>query len=95
MTDTQKPPTISVTRSYGLFYYWTLVAFGKAFYLGQDSKFCQRILQKDGNDVIAAIGSSDMRQPETRQKLAAYIIEQLGLTEEKANALQEWELCAE
>ena len=89
-----KPPTISVMKQYGLFYFWTLIAFGKRIYLGEDTKFCKQFLRKTDEEVCKAIGSDDMRLPETRQKLAKYIIDQLGLTQERADLLQENELMA-
>jgi hypothetical protein len=79
---------------------WTLVVtnkngIDKSFYLGQDVKFCNRILGIRPADVIQEIGSAEIEEPKINKKLAKFIIKQLGLTSKLVNDLNKWELCAQ
>ena len=94
MKNNQK--TIEVTRgAYGFGHEWTLVAYGKRFYLGQDSKFCSRVLGMSPSVVVDEIGSSDLRDEKVLQRLAEFICFHLELDEATAEALQPWELCCQ
>jgi hypothetical protein len=86
--------------SYGFGHTWTLVVEYKdttrAFYLGQDVKFCSRVLGLSPRDVVHAIGTGEISEGEVGNgKLARFIVKELGLTKKKVMALQPWELCAE
>ena len=79
---------------------WTLVitdknGIDKSFYLGQDVKFCNRILGIKPGDIIQTIGSSEVEKPSVNKKLANFIINELELTEDKLKSLQSWDLCAQ
>ena len=90
--------TIKITRgSYGFGHEWTLVVEGvKSFYLGQDVKFCSRVLGMSPRDVVEAIGTGEISEGmASNTKLAKFIIKELGLTKKKMLALQTWELCAQ
>jgi len=88
--------TIQITTgAYGFGHDWTLKAFNKSFYLGQDVKFCSRVLGLSPSDVVEAIGTNRLDTEEGREKLAEFIIESVGLTEENANQVEPWELCAQ
>jgi hypothetical protein len=63
----------------------------KKFFLGQDAKFCSRVLGMSTSEVVDAIGSSDLYKDEVKIKLANFIVKHLELTEEAFN-LQSWEL---
>ena len=67
----------------------------KSFYLGQDAKFCSRVLGMTGRQVAEEIGSSDLTIEKTRYRLARFIIDTLELTEEQLFELQPWELCCQ
>jgi len=77
---------------------WTLVLtkdkLEKKFFLGQDAKFCSRVLGMQPREVIDAIGSDELFKDEVKIKLAEFIVEQLELTEEVFN-LESWELACE
>lgn len=89
-------PIIETTRNaYGFGHDWTLVTKHGNFYLGQDSKFCSRVLGMRGSDVAQAIGSNDLRNDTTRRKLAAFILQSLGLDESTLQDVQPWELCCQ
>lgn len=82
--------------SYGFGKTWTLVVNEtKHFYLGQDVKFCSRVLGVSGSYIVDQIGSNDIQDPKVNKKLAKFIINHLGLTASKLNKLQSWELSAE
>lgn len=87
--------TISISSSYGFSHEWTLHAFGKSFYLGQDVKFCIRVLGMEPSYVVQQIGSNDLRNEETLKRLAEFICDELNLTEENAVNLESWELCCQ
>ena len=82
--------------SYGFGHTWTLVINeSKSFYLGQDIKFCSRILGLSPSYIVHSIGSGDITNDKVNKKLAKFIINHLGLTASKLNKLQSWELSAE
>jgi hypothetical protein len=92
---------IEINRgSYGFGHTWTLVVEYKevkrSFYLGQDVKFCSRVLGLSPRDVVDAIGTGEISEGMAgNTKLAKFIIKELGLTKKKMLALQTWELCAQ
>lgn len=82
--------------SYGFGKTWTLVINeSKSFYLGQDVKFCSRVLGLSPSYIVESIGSGDIEDVSVNKKLANFIINQLGLTENNLKQLQSWELSAE
>jgi hypothetical protein len=90
-----KPIIVSTPNAYGFGHDWTLVVKGRSFYLGQDAKFCQRVLGMRGSEVAEAIGSNDLSKDTTRRRLAAFIIQSLGLDQEQIETLEPWELCCQ
>ena len=87
--------TIEITRGgYGFAHNWTLHAYGKEFYLGQDVKFCQRVLGMDTSYVVSKIGSNDLGSEKTRNKLARFICDELGVNRRTVNDLKPWSLCS-
>ena len=74
---------------------WTLKAYGKSFYLGQDAKFCDRVLGMSPRYIVQQIGSDDLRRDTTRKKLAKFICGQLDITRTNAKAIEPWGLSAE
>lgn len=87
--------TIEITKTYGFCHNWTLKAYGKSFYLGQDVKFCHRILNCDPSYVVQQIGSNDLSKESTKKRLAKFILESLELTRAELNNMESWGLCAE
>ena len=67
----------------------------KNFYLGQDVKFCSRVLGLTPRDIVNEIGTGDFRNEENLKLLGNFISEQLGLVEESVNELETWELCCQ
>lgn len=90
-----KPIIETTPNAYGFGHDWTLVSKYGNFYLGQDSKFCSRVLGMRGSDVAHAIGSNDLTRPPVRRKLASFILQSLGLDESSLESLQPWELCSQ
>lgn len=87
--------TIQISSSYGFDHNWTLVAYGKSFYLGQDVKFCSRVLGMSPRSVVDAIGDADLGKETTKKKLAKFICNQLNLTRTNVKNIQQWELCSQ
>jgi hypothetical protein len=87
--------TIQISTSYGFCHNWTLKAYGKSFYLGQDVKFCSRVLGCDPSYIVSQIGSNDLTKETTKKKLAKFIIEALELDRSIIKNLDPWQLCAE
>jgi hypothetical protein len=85
--------------AYGFGHDWTLSVTTKKgtknFYLGQDGKFCTRVLGMSARDVVAEIGSNDLGNEKVLKKLAKFIVKHLGLTEKKVDELETWELCCQ
>ena len=87
--------TIQISTTYGFCHNWTLEAYGKSFYLGQDVKFCNRVLGCDPSYVVQQIGSNDLGKESTKKKLAKFILDSLDLTRTDIKNMQPWSLCAE
>jgi hypothetical protein len=91
--------TISVSRNdFG--FDWTLVVdfqdgFVKHFYLGQDSKFCYRVLCMQPSYVIEHMGTNDFSKESIRKKLAKFIIKELDLDARKLRKLERWSLACQ
>lgn len=85
---------IIITSNYGFDHNWTLLIKNKSFYLGQDVKFCHRILGMSPSYIVQQIGSAHIQDEKVNRKLARFIVKQLGGTKAIIN-LQSWELCAE
>ena len=87
---------IEITNQYGFAHYWTLVYRNKSYYLGQDVKFCTRVLQMLPRDVVQAIGTREIDKPTGNKKLAQFIVKTLKERHLiNFKNLQPWELCAE
>lgn len=93
--------TIRITAGgYGFSHHWSLEVeakgFARSFYLGQDVKFCSRVLGMSPRDVVEAIGTGEISEGQAgNKKLAKFIIKELGLTKKKMNELDAWSLSAE
>ena len=87
---------IEITNQYGFAHYWTLVYRNKSYYLGQDVKFCNRVINMLPREVVQAIGTAEIDKPMGNKKLARFIVQTLK-SEYSINFknLQPWELCAE
>lgn len=89
---------IIISSNYGFDHNWTLIIKSKSryksFYLGQDVKFCHRVLGMSPRDIVQQIGSANIQDEKVNRKLARFIVKQLGGTKAIIN-LQPWELCAE
>jgi len=85
---------VIITRgSYGFGHEWTLEAYGKQYYLGQDVKFCSRVLEMEPSYIVKQIGSPEIEMPAVNNKLAKFICNELGVTR-KTN-INAWDLCAQ
>jgi hypothetical protein len=93
--------TIQIERgSYGFGHTWTLTLTKsdgtyRAFYLGQDVKFCSRVLGMSPRYIVEQIGSNDLTKETTRTRLANFILGYLGVTKNELYKQEAWSLCAE
>lgn len=85
---------IIISSNYGFDHNWTLLVNNKSFYLGQDVKFCRRVLGIEPRYIVEQIGSANIQDEKVNRKLARFIVKQLGGTKAITN-LQPWALCAE
>ena len=67
----------------------------KSFFLGQDVKFCSRVLGMTGREVMEEIGVKSMTTQKDYTKLANFIVRSLELTPKILKELQPWELACE
>lgn len=91
--------TINVTRN-DFWTDWTLVVdfqdgFVKHFYLGQDTKFCYRVLCLTPSDLIERMGTNDFSKESVRKKIAKFIIKELDLDTKKLRTLERWSLACQ
>jgi hypothetical protein len=92
--------TILITSEYGFCHNWSLVIYNKKyvkqFFLGQDVKFCSRVLGMSTSDVVASIGTNQIAEGTVgNTKLANFIYKELGLNVKKVNELESWDLCSQ
>jgi hypothetical protein len=81
-------------------YSWTLVVdfkdgLVKHFYLGQDTKFCYRVLCCQPSHVMREIGGGELYDEALRKKLAKFIIKELGLNAKRLRTLERWSLACQ
>lgn len=80
-------------NAYGFGHDWTLIVKKQSFYLGQDVKFCQRVLGMSPSYVCENIGTNDLRSDSARRKLAKFIVQSLGIDD--FSSVEPWELCCQ
>ncbi len=81
---------------YGFGRNWTLEYNKKQFFLGQDVKFCNRVLGFSPALIVRIIGTAEIDNDTIgNKKLAKFIVSQLGLTKKNVKQLNNWELCAQ
>jgi hypothetical protein len=86
---------VQITSSYGFDHNWTLVVEEKEFYLGQDVKFCSRVLGMSPSYIVQQIGSGELEDPNVNNRLAKFIVKSLGLTKKKLMSMNTWDLCSQ
>jgi len=91
---------IKVTSQYGFAHYWELIVSTKtktrSFYLGQDVKFCSRVLGMETRDIVRQIGTGEISNGTNgNKKLAKFICNELGLNGRNIDKIEPWGLCAE
>ena len=93
-------PIIELSETgYGFGINWTLSAYGKRFYLGQDAKVCSRLLQCKASELVAQLGTNNLSSPKVRRKLARIILSHLQechlITRSKLIRMEVWGLSVE
>ncbi len=91
---------IKISSNYGFDHNWTLVVSTpkktKEFYLGQDVKFCSRILGMDTSYVVQQIGTKVINEGSRgNKKLAKFICEKLKLNGKNIDKIEPWGLCSQ
>ena len=90
---------IIVTRRGDFGHDWNLIVETdngvKNFYLGQDVKFCSRVLGLTPREIVNEIGTGDFTKEENLKLLGNFISEQLGLVDQQVDELESWELCCQ
>lgn len=94
---------VEISRgSYGFGHEWTLVVESKSktnsFFLGQDVKFCSRVLGMSPSYIVQQIGSGEIMDERVNKRLAKFILDvfkERGLTGRKLMSMDPWEICAE
>ena len=85
---------VIITRgAYGFGHDWTLEAYGKQYYLGQDVKFCSRVLGVSPSTLVTIIGGREIESPKVNRNLARFICEELNIT--RSTKINTWDLCAQ
>lgn len=67
----------------------------KSFYLGQDVKFCSRVLGMSPRDVVNEIGSGDFTKDNNLKLLGKFISKRLELSSKSIDELGVWDLCCQ
>ena len=91
---------IKISSNYGFDHNWTLIVSTpkktKSFYLGQDVKFCSRVLEMDTAYVVKQIGTKEVGYGTPgNKKLGKFICNELGLNGRNIDKIEPWGLCAE
>jgi hypothetical protein len=91
---------IRITSNYGFDHNWTLIVSTpkktKQFLLGQDVKFCNRVLGMDTSYVVEQIGTRVIDYgTRGNKKLAKFICDELGLNGRNIDKIEPWALCCQ
>lgn len=91
---------IKIGSNYGFDHNWTLILSTtkktKSFYLGQDVKFCHRVLGMEPSYIVQQIGTGEIDYGTPgNKKLAKFICNELGLNVRNIDKIEPWGLCAE
>ncbi len=91
---------IKIGSNYGFDRNWTLVVStakkSKSFYLGQDVKFCNRVLGMEPSYIVKQIGTATIGEgTRGNKRLAKFICNELGLNGKNIDKIEAWGLCAE
>jgi len=91
---------ILITSEYGFDHNWTLVVSTKtktkSFYLGQDVKFCNRVLGMTPAYIVSQIGTGLIGEGEKGNTLLAkFICQTLGLNGRNIDKIESWGLCCQ
>ena len=76
---------------YGFGHNWILQCYGKEFWLGQDSKFCGRVLGLRPAEVVAEIGTDQIETVCGNNKLAKFICKKLKINRSNAGQFNSWD----
>lgn len=91
---------IKISSHYGFDHNWTLEVStpkkSKSFYLGQDVKFCSRVLGMEPSYIIEQIGTAEIDYGTIgNKKLAEFICKHLNVNGKTMNRIEAWGLCAQ
>ena len=91
---------IIVSSNYGFDRNWTLVVSTpkktKSFLLGQDVKFCNRVLGMEPKYIIEQIGTSEIDEgTKGNKKLAEFICKHLNVNGRTMTSIEPWALCCQ
>jgi hypothetical protein len=87
---------MKIEITHGFAHYWTLVYRNKSYYLGQDVKVCNRLLNMLPRDVVQAIGTREIGKPTGNKKLARFIVNTLKEQHSiNFKNLQPWDLAVD
>lgn len=67
----------------------------KQFFLGQDVKFCTRVLGISPHELVRVIRGNQIEDPKVNKRLARYILGHIRLTTDELKKLESWELCSQ
>jgi hypothetical protein len=86
---------ILIETSYGFCHNWTLLVSTakkkKTFFLGQDVKFCSRVLGMDTSYIVSQIGTREISEGKRgNEKLAKFICENLGINGKNFHKFEGW-----
>ena len=91
---------IDITSAYGFDHNWTLEVETpkrkRSFYLGQDCKFCSRVLGMETSYVIKQIGTNEIdKGTKGNKKLAEFICKELKLDGRNIHRFEAWSFFAQ
>lgn len=91
---------IKISSNYGFDHNWTLIVSTakktKSFYLGQDIKFCSKVLGMEPSYIVQQIGTGEIDNGTPgNKKLAKFICKELNLNTKSIEKIESWGLCAE
>ena len=91
---------IKIHSDYGFDFNWTLVVSTakktKVYYLGQDVKFCGRVLNMTPAYVVSQIGTGKIGEgTKGNTLLAKFICNELGLNGRNIHKFETWAFCCQ
>jgi hypothetical protein len=86
--------SLKISSAYGFDKNWNLEVNEKSFFLGQDVKFLNRVLQMSPKNFIELLGTNDLSKDKNLEKAGKLIYKKLGINSKNYQNFDNWSFSA-